>query len=62
MGAKVLPPAVYPVPDTSPEEVYAVVELFNVALAVYKAILYTYGEVGVKFSKPLKQLLLKIVV
>jgi hypothetical protein len=34
-----LPPAVYPVPVTSPVTVYAAVALFKVAFAVYKAIL-----------------------
>jgi len=60
---KGMPPAVYPLPvATSPTGVYAAVVLFRLASAVYKAILYVYGDVKVKFSKPLKTLALNAVV
>ncbi len=46
------PAAVYPVPDTSFEVVYAVVLAFNVAELVYNANLKVLPEVAVKLCVP----------
>tara|TARA_R100001129_G_scaffold31860_1_gene21195 strand:+ start:184 stop:465 length:282 start_codon:yes stop_codon:yes gene_type:complete len=46
------PAAVYPVPDTSFDVVYAVVLAFNVAELVYKASLKLFPELAVKLCVP----------
>ena len=60
-GTNTLPPATYPAPVTSLSVVYPNVSAFRLALALYKAILYTYGVPVLKFSNPFSTLTLNTV-
>jgi hypothetical protein len=57
----VFPPAVYPVPDTSFDVVYAVVAALNVALDVYRAILNVCAVSLLKSISPSSSACLKLV-